>query len=299
MLNLQRVAMFLAVVDAGSFTAAAATLGQTKAVVSFNIRQLEAELGVALLLRTTRKLALTEAGNTFYQRGAELLQQTENLLQDVQQNHQSLSGELRITSTPEYGAERVIPALVAFRAAHPALRIRHVSSSYHADLASERFDLAIRLGTLSDSSYRAALIDRFGIIPVASPGWLQQHPITTLEELAAADWIIHNCLQSPLNWQISDSQQQPVTFQINSAPMFSADSAAALLSFALAGGGVALLPDWLALPAIRQGTLRQLLPDYTFPAQGVYAVYPDSRHITAKVRTFIDFMREWSGKRWL
>ena len=147
MLNLQRVTMFIAVVDAGSFTLAAAALGQTKAVVSFNVRQLENELGVTLLLRSTRRLRLTDAGVLFYQRGVALLNAAENLQDEVRASHSGLSGELRITTTPEYGEQVIIPALAAFARRHPALRVRHVSSSHHADLISERFDVAIRLGT--------------------------------------------------------------------------------------------------------------------------------------------------------
>lgn len=171
MLNLQRLAIFAAVVEAGSFTAAAAALGQTKAVVSFNVKQLENELGVSLLARSTRRLSLTDAGERFYQRSLQLLQEAENVLDDVRRDHHGLSGVLRITSTPEYGALVVAPALAAFSRQHPRLRIQHVSSSYHADLISERFDVAIRLGQLADSSHRAALIDCFAIFPVAAPGY--------------------------------------------------------------------------------------------------------------------------------
>lgn len=196
MLNLQRMAMFVAVVDCGSFTAAAVALAQTKAVVSFNVRQLESELGVTLLLRSTRRLTLTDAGTVFYQRGVGLLKAAENLQDEVRASHAGLSGELRITTTPEYGTRAIVPALAEFSQLHPALRVRHVSSSHHADLISERFDVAIRLGTLADSRYRAALISRFAILPVAAPAWLAQHPLATLEELAQAEWIIHERLQT-------------------------------------------------------------------------------------------------------
>lgn len=165
MLNLSRLAMFVAVVDAKSFTGAAAALGQTKAVVSFNIRQLESELGVTLLLRSTRRLTLTDAGERLYQRSLVLLKDADALLDDVQASHDGFRGELRVTTTPEYATHVVGPALAAFSRAHPALRIRHFSSSQHADLISERVDVAIRLGTLQDSAYRAALIFPFRYFP--------------------------------------------------------------------------------------------------------------------------------------
>lgn len=295
MLNLQRMAMFVAVVDCGSFTAAAVALAQTKAVVSFNVRQLESELGVTLLLRSTRRLTLTDAGTVFYQRGVGLLKAAENLQDEVRASHAGLSGELRITTTPEYGTRAIVPALAEFSQLHPALRVRHVSSSHHADLISERFDVAIRLGTLADSRYRAALISRFAILPVAAPAWLAQHPLTTLKELAQAEWVIHERLQTPLRWQLSGRDRKAIDFEIKKPPRLSADSANALMAFALAGSGVALLPEWLVASALAEGRLVHLLPELSFPPQGVYAVYPDARHVPTRVRAFIDFLRQRVG----
>lgn len=295
MLNLQRMTMFVAVVDSGSFTAAAAALGQTKAVISFNVRQLESELGVTLLLRSTRRLTLTEAGSLFYHRGVALLKTAENLQDEVRASHSGLSGELRMTTTPEYGAQVIIPALAEFSARHPALRVRHVSSSHHADLISGRFDVAIRLGTLADSRYRAALISRFAIIPVAAPAWLAEHPLKNLEALAQADWIIHERLSAPLRWQLTGPRDESIAFDIKKVPRLSADSASALMAFALAGSGVALLPEWLVATALREQKLVQVVPEFTFPHQGVFAVYPDAQHVPAKVRAFIDFLRERQG----
>lgn len=291
MINLQRTQMFVAVADTGSFTAAAEALGLTKAVVSFNIRQLEDELGVTLLLRSTRRLTLTEAGALFHQRSVALLRDAEQLQDDVRANHAGLTGELRITTTPEYGSQVVVPLLAEFSQQHPELRVRHVSSSLHADLISERFDVAIRLGTLADSRYHAAMIASFTILPVAAPDWLAKHPVDTLEQLAKADWIIHERLPSPLRWQVKASSGELFSFEITKAPRLYADSAQALMAFARAGSGVALLPEWLARKALDGGQLVSVLPGYTFAQQGIYAVYPDAQHVPAKVRKFIDFMR--------
>ncbi len=291
MLNLTRLATFVAVVEAGSFTAAAAALGQTKAVVSVNIRQLEAELGVTLLLRSTRRLTLTDAGERLYQRSLALLKDADALREEVQASHQGFSGELRVTTTPEYASHVVGPALAAFSRAHPALRVRHFSSSQPADLISQRVDVAIRLGTLQDSAYRAALIARFAIMPVASPAWLQRHPVSSLEALSEADWLVHTRLASPLRWELTGPDNAPARFEITRPPAIAADSAGALMTFALEGCGVALLPEWLVADALARGHLMRLLPAYRFPAQGVYAVYPDARHVSGKVRGFIDFLR--------
>ncbi|MRS89453.1 LysR family transcriptional regulator [Enterobacteriaceae bacterium RIT714] len=295
MLNLQRITIFVAVVDSGSLTAAAGVLGLTKAVVSFNIRQLENELGVTLLLRSTRRLTLTEPGQLFYQRGVTLLKEAESLQDDVRANHAGLTGELRITTTPEYGAQVVIPILAAFSQQHPGLRVRHVSSSHHADLISERFDVAIRLGTLADSRYHAALIARFTILPVATPEWQAHHAVDSLEALAQSEWIVHERLSTPLRWQVSDEHGRSSTLEIKRAPRVFADSAQALMAFALAGSGLALLPEWLVKTALEEGTLLHILPGVTFAQQGIYAVYPDAQHVPAKVRTFIDFLRARVG----
>ncbi len=159
-----------------------------------------------------------------------LIEAAENLQDEVRASHSGLSGELRITTTPEYGAQVIIQALAAFSRHHPALRVRHVSSSHHADLIYERFDVAIRLGTLADSRYRATRIASFAILPVASPAWLASHPLQTLSDLAQADWIIHERLPAPLRWQLRTDEQAEVDFTIVNAPRFSADSATASVS---------------------------------------------------------------------
>lgn len=293
MLNLQRLEMYVAVVAAGSFTGAAQTLGLTKAVVSFNIKQLEAELGVSLLARSTRRIAMTDAGERFYLQCQQLLQDAESVLEDVRRNHAGLSGILRITTTPEYGARVVVPALAAFTVLHPQLRIQHVSSSNHDDLISGRFDVAIRLGQLTDSTHHAALIDRFDILPVASAAYLAicGRQMASLAQLEQARWIAHSRLATPLSWHVLTPAGENVLFSAAHPPMLMADSAASLLAFAKSGAGVALLPAWLVQQDIADGCLTHLLPDHHFPRQGIYALYPNTRHVPEKVRAFIDFLR--------
>ncbi|MFG1175127.1 LysR family transcriptional regulator [Erwiniaceae bacterium CAU 1747] len=295
MLNMQRLEIFVAVVEAGSFTGAAQTLGLSRAVVSVNIKQLEKKLGVSLLTRSTRRVAVTDTGERFYLRCLQLLQDAELLLDDVRSDHTGLSGLLRITTTPEYGARVVVPALSAFAARHPQLRIQHVSSSKNDDLISGRFDVAIRLGQLADSTHHAKLMDWFDILPVASTAYLTAHhdaPITDLKQLQSARWIAHSRLAKPLSWQVVTPAGENVLFSADSPSTIMADSAASLLAFARSGAGVALLPAWLVQEDIASGVLTQLLPDHLFPRQGIYALYPNTRHISEKVRKFIDFLQE-------
>ena len=297
MISLDRLGIFIAIVDAGSLTAAAAVLGQSKAVVSFNLKQLEAELGVSLLTRSTRSLALTDVGRRFYEDCQRVLSEAHGAIETARQGHQGLRGTLRLTTTVEYGSRTVIPALIAFAAAHPQLQIQHSSSSSHEDLISGGYDLAIRMGSLNDSSYRAALIEPYAIWPVASPAYLASLPakgIASLDELQRARWLAHSRLAAPLRWDVQ-TPDGPAAFTAQDDAAIHSDSSSALLGFALGGCGVALLPQWQVEAEVRAGRLRRLLPDVAFPEQGVYAVYPNTQHIAEKVRAFIDFLRAFVG----
>ena len=297
MISLDRLGIFIAIVDAGSLTAAAAVLGQSKAVVSFNLKQLEAELGVSLLTRSTRSLALTDVGRRFYEDCQRVLSEAHGAIETARQGHQGLRGTLRLTTTVEYGSRTVVPALIAFAAAHPQLQIQHASSSSHEDLIAGRYDVAIRMGSLNDSSYRAALIEPYAIWPVASPAYLASLPgkgIASLDDLQRARWLAHSRLASPLRWDVQ-TPDGPAAFAAQDDAILHSDSASALLGFALGGCGVALLPQWQVEGEVRAGRLRHLLPHVVFPQQGVYAVYANTQHIPEKVRAFIDFLRARVG----
>lgn len=289
MINLNRLGMFVAVVEAGSFTAAADTLGAAKAVVSFNIKQLEKELGVALLTRSTRRLALTEAGEGFYAHCARLLQDADAAVDQARSGQADLSGSLRVTASVDYGSRIVAPALAAFARQHPALRVSYAASSVHADLIAERLDLAIRVGVLEDSSYRATLLSRFHLLMVASPALLAEHGAPrTPQALAAMPWLANRPGRRD-QWRLTDGRGREHALRV--APVAHADTASALMAFAEAGCGVAALPDWLVGEPLARGTLQRVLPSYALPRQEVHAVYPDTRHVSAKVRRFIDFLR--------
>jgi DNA-binding transcriptional LysR family regulator len=290
MLNLNRLQGFVAIVESGSFTKAAASLGVTKAMLSFNLKQLEAELGVALLTRTTRRLALTEVGERFYRDCGDVLRQAECAIDDARSGHSTLTGTLRVTSTAEFGAHFVVPALAAFSQRHQGLTVDFSGSAGLSDLVSERFDIALRLGSLADSSYRAALIARFRVLVVASPAFLARQPLpATPAALQEMQGIFHARFEGALRWTHAANGAVCVTQHGKSRVV--ADNAAAMRAFALAGAGVAILPEWLVREDMAAGRLVQLLEDYALPEQGAYAVYPNSRHVPAKVSLFVEFLR--------
>ena len=253
MVSLDRFDTFKAVVEAGSLTAAADLLGQTRAVVSFNLKRLEAELGVTLLTRNTRQLALTDAGERFYLRCTRMLE------------------EARL-------------AVEAFRRAHPDLNIHLSTSSTHADLISERFDVAIRLGRLLDSTHRAVQLSTFEVFAVAAPEFAG---VQTLDELERVPRLGHGRLTE---LSVTDPAGAAHQYRAGQTALV-ADSAAVLQAFAVRGHGVAVLPQWLVQEDLEAGRLVRLLADHRFAPQGVYAMYPDTRHLPLKVRAFIDFMK--------
>jgi DNA-binding transcriptional LysR family regulator len=293
MVSLDRFDTFKAVVEAGSLTAAADLLGQTRAVVSFNLKRLEAELGVTLLTRSTRQLALTDAGERFYLRCLRTLDEARLAIEEARSEHTQLKGTLRITTTLEFALAQVVAALEVFRQQHPQLNIHLSTSSTHADLISERFDVAIRLGRMHDSNLRAVQLSTFEIYPVATRTLLERHgPVTRLAELEALPTLGHGRVPE---LTVTDPSGTEHVYQPQPGKTaIIADNSATLRAFALTGQGVAILPEWLIAEDLQQGRLQRLLPDHRFAQQGVYALYPDTRHLPLKVRAFIDFMKEWS-----
>jgi DNA-binding transcriptional LysR family regulator len=286
MVSLDRFDTFKAVVEAGSLTAAADFLGQTRAVVSFNLKRLEAELGVTLLTRSTRQLALTDAGERFYLRCTRMLEEARLAVEEARSEHSQLKGTLRITTTVEYGLAVVVPALETFRGLHPELNVQLSTSSSHADLISERFDVAIRLGRMLDFNHRAVQLSSYEIFAVAAPGFAG---VTTLDELEQLPKLGHGRLT-----ELAVVDPAGLEHLYRPGPgkaSLVADSAAILQAFAVRGHGVAILPQWLVQDDLDAGRLVRLLPGYRFAPQGVYALYPDTRHLPLKVRAFIDFMK--------
>ncbi len=284
MVSLDRFDTFKAVVEAGSLTAAADLLGQTRAVVSFNLKRLEAELGVTLLTRNTRQLALTDAGERFYLRCTRMLEEARLAVEEARSEHAQLKGSLRITTTVEYALAVVVPAIEAFRRLHPDLNIHLSTSSTHADLISERFDVSIRLGRLLDSNLRAVQLSTFEVFAVAAPALAG---VSTLDELEQMPRLGHGRLTE---LTVTDSVGVEHQYRTGHTTLV-VDSAAVLQAFAVRGHGVAVLPQWLVKDDLDAGRLVRLLPDHRFAPQGVYALYPDTRHLPLKVRAFIDFMK--------
>ncbi|KVD44992.1 LysR family transcriptional regulator [Burkholderia sp. ABCPW 11] len=297
MVSLDRFVVFRAVVEAGSFTAAAITLNQARAAVSFNIKQLEAELGVTLLTRTTRRVELTDAGERFYRRCLRVLDEAEGAIDEVRGEHGGMEGILRVTSTVEYAARILAPVLHAFTARHPALRVRLETHTSQADLVRDRFDVAIRLGRhkhFRELPYRGVCLGTYDVLPVMAPDLPARAGVpqpASPDALARLPQLGHSRLERIAEWTLTDRAGNEHAFRPHAKPRIVVDNASVLCELARQGSGVALLPEWLVRDDLASGALVDALPAYRFPRQNVYALYVAARHVPQKVRAWVDFMK--------
>ncbi|BCL74842.1 HTH-type transcriptional regulator PtxR [Jeongeupia sp. HS-3] len=290
-IDLNRLAVFAAVAEAGSFTAAAERLSKPKSMVSQQISRLEAELGATLFTRTTRKVALTEAGNALFDECAPLLREMQAAVERLEAGRREPSGLLRLTVAADYAATVLAPLIVSFLARYPHMEVEVVTASEQLDLVAERLDLAIRMGWLKDSTLRAVPLGDFGQWVVASPAYLRKHAAPqTPGELAAHRWVALSLLRAPLQWTFGTPDGGQETVRVKAA--LRTNSTSALQGLVAAGAGVSTLPDFMVAEQVRDGTLQRLLTAYALPRAGIYAVYPDGRHLPAKVRAFIDHVRD-------
>jgi DNA-binding transcriptional LysR family regulator len=288
--------MFTEVVDSGSFSAAGRRLGLAASSVARAIGALENQLGVRLLNRTTRKLGLTEAGRLYHERSRRILAEVEEARLSVTQLEAAPRGTLRLNVPVVFGRLHIAPALPDFLALHPALRVDLAMTDAFVDLVEEGVDLAIRIGELEDSSLIARRLAPNRRVLCASPAYLERHGIpTSPDELSE-----HNCLmykqQNRSVWRLRDDSR---IHEIRVSGSLLANNADVLHTAALGGVGLTLLPIWLVGRDIQRGALKIVLADYQVSPgaldTNIYAVFPHSRHLSAKVRAFIDFMRERIG----
>lgn len=287
--NLNRLAIFAALVRAGSFTRAAEELGMTKAMVSQHLARLEQELGVTLLVRSTRRMTLTEAGATFHADCVRILAEADAAIERVGETRDMPRGTLRLTASLDYGIAVLVPKLARFMRQYPAVQVDLVLSDHITDVIAERFDLAIRGGWLRDSTLRSTRIGGFRQLLVAAPAYLAEHGTPRRpEDLAAHHAIAMSALPAPLRWTFTAAGG--IRRTVRPRAHAQANTASAVRSLVLAGAGLAVLPDYLVEEDIRASSLVALLAQYRLPEGGVHAVYP-GRKAPAKVRAFIDLLQ--------
>lgn len=290
-ISLGRLAAFVAVAEAGSFTAAAERLDTTKSALSTAVSALERELGAQLLQRSTRKLAVTEAGESFLADCRALLAGAEAAVERARTGRAQPTGTLRLTS-PQDLSDRVATWIAAYRERFPAMRIDYVPTDRTLDLISERFDLAIRIGTMRDSRLRAVVLEELELWTCASPEYLAKHgPPRRPADLAGHEWVALSLLPSP--WAVDYTSRSGGKTRVRLRGSISATTNAAVHSLVLAGAGIAAFPNIGSLRAdVEAGRLARLLPGWKMLRMFHYAAYPGTIAPPAKTRAFIDLAKE-------
>ncbi|KFX69972.1 LysR family transcriptional regulator [Pseudomonas taeanensis MS-3] len=277
---------FVAVAECGSFLRAAERLRVSSSHVSRQVARLEERLQARLFYRTTRRVSLTEAGQTFFSRCQRLIEERDEAFLAVSDLHGTPKGLLRMTAAVAYGERFIVPLVNEFMAQHPQLRVEIELSNRPLDLVQEGYDLAIRLGRLSESSMVATRIAPRALYLCASPSYLQRYGRPhTLSELSR-----HNCLIGTSDtWMLQvEGREQPFKPSGN----WRCNSGQAVLDAALNGLGLCQLPDYYVLELLRRGLLVSLLEDNRPPDSAVWAVYPQRRYPLPKVRLLIDSLKQ-------
>lgn len=286
------VAVFMQVVQAGSFTLAAERLDMSKSGVAKSIARLEAKLGVRLFQRTTRRLSLTDEGSQFSDGCLRALAELESAQAQVTTQRQALAGRLRIDLPVVFGRRWVLPALLEIAAENPALELDVSLTDRRVNLVEDGTDLVIRIGPLQDS---ATLVAKpLGVqqaVLVAHPGYLARHGVPqTLDDLHRHACVTFGSGGQARPWHFLDrhgrSQPQAVRGRLG------LNHSEAILDAALAGHGIALLSDWLVAESLRDGQLLRVLPNVRTQGFPIHAVWQKNRHLSAKVRRVVDSLAE-------
>ena len=284
--------LFVSVVEAGSLSAAARAAGITLPAASRRLRHLEACLGGRLLQRTTRRQSLTEEGELLYRRALQVLADLEQVEQQLSRHSATVSGSLRVTAPLALGRRRIAPLLADFSALHPGLQVQLDLTDTVLDLVESGTDVAIRFGGLDDSSYISRPLAPNHRVLCASPAYLQRNGVPTHPTELLAHRCLHMGLQAQADWRFEG--EEPVTVRI--VARLAANDGEVVHRWALDGHGIARKSIWDVAEDLESGRLVQVLAGYPIPAAPLHAVYPHSRHLAPRVRTFLDYLAAHLGQ---
>lgn len=285
------MAVFAEVVAAGGFSAAANRLNLSKSAVSRRVADLEERLGVRLLNRTTRRIGLTEVGRAYHERCLRILSDVEETERAVTNLQLLPRGTLKITAPVTFGIRHLAAAVAAFLDLHPDIEIDLDLNDRYVELVEEGYDLAIRIGRLRDSALVARRLCTSRRAVVASTAYLARHGTPKVPDDLAAHACLHYTL-APIadQWLFRTAPGSSELKSIRTKARLRTNNGDLLREAAIAGNGIAVLPTFITGDAVREGKLEMLLTDYEGPPGAVQAVYTANRHLSAKVRAFVDFL---------
>jgi len=287
----QAMRVFTQVVESGSFSSAAAKLGLSTTAASRRVAELETYLQTRLLNRTTRRVSLTESGRAFHERCVQLLADLEEAEQEAAQAARVPRGTIRLTTSVNFGVRHVAPAIAEFMARHGEVRFDVSLADRIVELVEEGFDLAIRIGAAGSGNVVARKLGETRLVPCASPAYLARHGAPQ----APQDLGRHNCFTyeyiSPRNvWRFRDAVGKEIAVRVSGN--LHSNNGDVLAEAAARGAGIAFEPAFIVGDDVRAGRLVPLLQDFTAAPMPIYAVYPSRKHLSAKVRLFVDFLVE-------
>jgi DNA-binding transcriptional LysR family regulator len=284
--------VFIAVAEAGGFTAAASRLGATKAMVSQQVGRLEGELGTTLFTRTTRKVVLTPEGTRLLATCAPLMSRLQEAVDGVGVKAAGLVGSLRVTVGVDHLNAGFAEPLTEFARLHPDLHLDVVATDAIVDLVTDGVDVAIRRGWLKDSSLTVAALGEFEQWLLASPEYLaRKGKPTRPQQLGEHSCITFSAIQSASpTWRFASASGAKIGVRIGLG--LSCSSPLGVLALARAGAGIASVAAPSAAEDVARGSLVRLLPDWRQPKAGVFAVYPATKYVAPKTRAFIHFLRQ-------
>ena len=290
MLDLQQLASFVAVVNAGSFVGAAGALGLSKAAVSRQVADLEAQLGVRLLHRTTRRLSLTDDGQRFHARATELLAEASELEAETSSSSGEAAGVLRINAPLTFGNLHLAPLWPDFLAANPKVALDITLNDRVVDLVDEGYDVAVRITNLGNSQLVSRQLATTRIVLCASPAYVAVHGAPSHpRELAGHQVISYAYWTGGDDWRFDGPGGEA---RVRVQPRMYTNSGDTCRVAALQGQGVILQPDFLVGDDLRRGDLVELMPEWRSIGLGIHAVYASRQHLPMKTRRLVDFLAE-------
>jgi len=287
--DLNDILVFVKVIQEESFTRASVALNLPRSSVSRKVARLEDELGARLLQRTTRKLSLTEAGRLYYERCVRAVMDLKEAEQAVLDQQATPRGRVRVTAPVELGTGHILtPLILEFLETYPEVQIDLDLTNRYVDLIAEGYDLAIRAGVLSDSALIAKHLISTTWVLVASPEYLEERGTPLVPgDLTAHDCVIFGAQNVDTTWTL-EGPNGATTVRVRGR--LTVNDLSVVTAAAAAGVGIARVPSPFHQQELRRGRLVQVLPEYTPGAGSLYAVYPSARHLSPKVRVFVDFL---------
>ena len=281
---------YVGVVEAGSFSSAAKRVGMGQPAISKVVAQLEERLGARLLLRSTRGLALTDAGQRFYEHAKRAIKEADEAEQAVRDESAGLSGKLRISAAVSFSCLHILPRLGAFLERHPRLELDLSLDDRNVDLLEEGTDVALRMGALADSSMTARRLSQSPRWVVGTPAYFARAGIPKVPaDLAQHEAIVYVRQGGGESWSFSRNGTE---VSVEASGRLRVTAAEGVRTAVLAGLGLAIASQWMFSPELASGEVRAVLADWQLPPVDLWAVFPSGRLVPAKARAFVAFVEE-------